>query len=254
MEDNKNMSTNGQSPELGSDTIVFRRQPSPKAPPASDMQNTAKLQGGAVIRPLKSQSRVSPMESVQKKSDQPKLTPMQEAQRRQQLLREQQMTQKPTPRQSVPGQTTPSAPISSMPSAPSRLPNVQTQPQNSAPRPSDRPLVTTQTPLRTEPKPVSPTSIRPLQSSQPRNAAGNVQQNRPIPPRPPQNTSLQNSKVRAVQPSQNTPRPPVTPDELQHLPPIIPWRVTEVLIRIMCPLYRRSQVHEAKNRISKLTR
>ncbi len=46
MDDNKNMSINGQSCDSNGDTIVFRRQPSPKTPPASDMQNTAKLQGG----------------------------------------------------------------------------------------------------------------------------------------------------------------------------------------------------------------
>ncbi len=200
MEDNKNMGMNEQDSELGGDTIIFRRQPSPKSTPASDMQNTAKLQGGAVIRPLKSQSQVRQAESVQKISDQPRLTPMQEAQRRQQQLREQQASQKLT-QQGTP-KITPPAPKAVTPPAQPRLQNAATQPQNNIQRPQDRPLVTTQ-------MPVSPTSIRPLQSSQARNTGGNVQQNRPVSPAVHRNASVQNNAQpqRPLQPikPQNTP-------------------------------------------------
>ena len=210
MEDNKHKSTNGQNSQFGDDTIVFRRQPSVKSTPATDMQNTAKLQGGAVIRPLKSQSSVPPTESVHNVSEQKKLTPMQEAQRRQQLLREQQATNKPMP-QSTTKPTVPNAPKSTVSSSQNRQQNVPAQPQNNISRPSDRPPMVTQTHVRAEQKNVSPTSIRPLQPSQPRQSAQNLQQNRIASPATPQNASIQNVGQRTGQPIQQQNMPAQRP-------------------------------------------
>ncbi len=187
MDENKDKRINVEKGDLGDDTIIFSRQSvSKRNSIPSDMHNTAKLQGGAVIRPLKSQVPQRSFESVSHQHPQEKLTPMQEAQRRQQQLREQQSTQKTT--------------VSSA-QRPSQQ-NIQT-PAITPAKPTVRPPLTqTKPPMRTDQKPqVSPTAIRPVQPAKPNLTAQNNIRPRPTAPSAPQNTSNQ-----------------------RNLPPIVPQR------------------------------
>ncbi len=184
--------------DFGDDTVVFTRQPSASKPSAADMQNTAKLQGGAVIRPLKSQTPQRPAQTVQKQQPGQKLTPMQEAQRRQQQLREQQAAQKPsvsnTQRAQKQNIQTPAFAQASATSPAKTF----VQPQMAQTKPQ----------ARTEQKPpVSPTTIRPIQPARPNTAAQNNIGPRAAMPSAPQNASIQRSMSPIAPKGQTIQRP-----------------------------------------------
>ena len=186
MEENKDKRINAQSGGLGDETIVFRRQQvssSAQPKPSDDMQNTAKLQGGAVIRPLKSQTPQRPHESVQKQkpTQSQTLTPMQQAQKRQQMLRQQQTTQPAQPTQRAQGTS----------AVKPQVPPQQQKPvQPSAQRPlQQRPSVQQSQPLQQ--RPVTPQTRVPQSPAQPKSVQNNAQAQRPvnIPPQRTANTS-----------------------------------------------------------------
>ncbi len=203
MEENKDKRINAQNGGFGDETIVFRRQQvssSAQQKPSADMQNTAKLQGGAVIRPLKSQTPQRPAASVQPQKPVPSqtLTPMQQAQKRQQMIRQQKAEQSTRQAQGT-SAVKPQMPVQS-----------QKPIQPSVPHPAQQ-RSNVQQSQQPQKRPIAPQTRAPQSSAQPKSTQNNVQTQRPvhIPPQRAVNTNgqipassvLQSGRVGAPQPN-----------------------------------------------------